>query len=228
MSQEDSIRILIADDEAGFLKALATYLAKPWREIVTAKNGAEAISVLESCEVDVVVTDLVMPRVDGLGVLGTVVESGSRTLVILMTGYGSLETAVRAMGQGAFDYKTKPFLLEEMGLAVARAEAHLRLVRERDRLLLERDSLLRRIQELRDMAVSRETQGVPPSRAESPRLEVLEKAPNARTAFSWYKRWQPESSLEEEISVLTQLRDQGLLTQEQWMRLQRKITSASG
>jgi DNA-binding response OmpR family regulator len=228
MSREDCIRILIADDEAGFLKALTTYLAKPWREILTARNGAEAISVLESSEVDLVVTDLVMPRVDGLGVLGRVVESGSRTLVILMTGYGSIETAVRAVSQGAFDYKTKPFLLEEMGLAVARAEAHLRLVRERDRLLAERDSLAREIHELKTLAISQVATGTLPPRTESLRLDVLERAPSAREAFSWYRMWQPDTSLEEEITLLTELRNQGLLTHEQWIRLRRRMTSACG
>lgn len=227
MSSQDLIRILIADDEAGFLKALATYLSKPWREILTARNGAEALSVLESCKVDVVITDLVMPRVDGLGVVQKVVESGARTLVILMTGYGSIETAVRAMSQGAFDYKTKPFLLEEMGLAVARAEAHLTLLREKEALTMERDSLLRELRELRNLVISQDTKKSLNAKR-SPKLNVLEKTPNLQTAFSWYKKWQPESSMEEELELLRELREQGLLTQEQWMKLQRRIGSASG
>jgi len=227
MSSQEPIRILIADDEVGFLKALATYLGKPWREILTTRNGAEAVSVLESSKVDVVITDLVMPRLDGLGVLQKVVESGARTLVILMTGYGSIETAVRAMSQGAFDYKTKPFLLEEMGLAVARAEAHLTLLREKEALIRERDSLLNELEQLRNLVVSRDApQVAQPKR--SPKLNVLEKTPNLQTAFSWYKRWRPENSMEEELELLRELREQGLLTQEQWMKLQRRIESTSG
>lgn len=227
MSSQDPIRILIADDEAGFLKALATYLSKPWREILTARNGAEALSVLESFKVEVVITDLVMPRVDGLGVLQKVVESGARTLVILMTGYGSIETAVRAMSQGAFDYKTKPFLLEEMGLAVARAEAHLTLLREKEALILERDSLLNELEQLRSLMMN-QAPSQEGSAERSLRLNVLEKTPDLQAAFSWYRRWQPESSMEEEIELLRALKEQGLLTQEQWIRLQRRIGSASG
>jgi DNA-binding NtrC family response regulator len=227
MSSQEPIRILIADDEVGFLKALATYLSKPWREILTARNGAEAVSVLESSKVDVVITDLVMPRVDGLGVLQKVVQSGSRSLVILMTGYGSIETAVRAMSQGAFDYKTKPFLLEEMGLAVARAEAHLRLLREKEALRMERDSLLKELEQLRNLVMSRDAPEVAQPKR-SPNLNVLEKTPNLQTAFSWYKRWRPENSMEEELELLRELREQGLLTQEQWMKLQRRIESTSG
>lgn len=227
MSSQEPIRILIADDEAGFLKALATYLSKPWREILTARNGAEAVSVLESSKVDVVITDLVMPRVDGLGVLQKVVESGAQTLVILMTGYGSIETAVRAMSQGAFDYKTKPFLLEEMGLAVARAEAHLTLLREKEALILERDSLLNELEQLRSLMMNRDAPKVAhPKR--SPKLNVLETTPSLQTAFSWYRRWQPENTMEEELELLRELREQGLLTQEQWLKLQRRIESASG
>jgi DNA-binding NtrC family response regulator len=227
MSSQEPIRILIADDEVGFLKALATYLSKPWREILTARNGAEAVSVLESSKVDVVITDLVMPRVDGLGVLQKVVQSGSRSLVILMTGYGSIETAVRAMSQGAFDYKTKPFLLEEMGLAVARAEAHLRLLMEKEALRMERDSLLKELEQLRNLVMSRDAPEVAQPKR-SPNLNVLEKTPNLQTAFSWYKRWRPENSMEEELELLRELREQGLLTQEQWMKLQRRIESTSG
>ncbi len=228
MSGQPPIRLLIADDEAGFLKALATYLAKPWREILTARNGAEAVSILDSSKLDVVVTDLVMPRVDGLGVLQKVVESGFQTLVILMTGYGSIETAVRAMSQGAFDYKTKPFLLEEMGLAVARAEAHLSLLRERDELLLERNSLMGELEQLRRLLVGQDGPKPIYSEERSPKLSVMEKTPNAKAAFSWYRKWQPESSMEEELELIKELRDQGLLTQEQWMKLQRRIESAGG
>lgn len=227
MSSQEPIRILIADDEVGFLKALAAYLSKPWREILTARNGAEAVAVLDSSKVDVVITDLVMPRVDGLGVLQKVVESGSQTLVILMTGYGSIETAVRAMSQGAFDYKTKPFLLEEMGLAVARAEAHLSLLREKEALILERDSLLNELEQLRSLLTSRDAAKLAHPKRSS-KLNVLEKTPNFQTAFSWYRKWQPESSMEEELELLRELREQGLLTQEQWLKLQRKIESASG
>ncbi|MEJ5377175.1 MAG: response regulator [bacterium] len=227
MSPQNPIRILIADDEAGFLKALATYLSKSWREILTARNGAEAITVLESCKVDVVVTDLVMPRVDGLGVLQKARECSPRTLVILMTGYGSIETAVRAMSQGAFDYKAKPFLLEEMGLAVARAEEHLRLLRERDELILERDSLLKELHELRSM-MSQEKIKISSPAPRAPLPDVLEQAPSAQAAFSWYRKWQPENSMQEELELLKRLMEQGLLTQEQWMKLQHKIGTASG
>lgn len=226
-SGEEAVRVLIADDERAFLKALATYLAAPHREILTARDGNEALELLESFSVDVVVTDLVMPGVDGLEVLRRARARCDLILVILMTGYGSLDTAVRAMREGAFDYKAKPFLLEEMGLSVAKAETYLRLLRERDLLLRQRDALLKEIEELR---VGENTEAAPlelpaPRR---PVLGVLGRSTSPDEASSWYRRWQPEGSLEEELEVLRKLRDQGLLTQEQWRRLESRLVTVSG
>ncbi|MGQ9859470.1 MAG: response regulator [Thermodesulfobacteriota bacterium] len=227
MIQENKVRLLLADDERAFLKALATYLAAPHRDILTAKDGDQALEIVKGSPVDIVVTDLVMPGADGLEVLRAARAGGKLTLVILMTGYGSLDTAVRAMREGAFDYKAKPFLLEEMGLSVRRAESHLRLLRERDRLRLERDGLLQEVRQLR-----REIGGKIPqslgSAAESRSPMVMEPWKRPEEASSWYRRFQPEDSLEEELAVLRNLWEQGFLTQKQWSRLQKRILSMSG
>jgi len=89
--------------------------------VVGASRGAEAISQLRSGEFDVVLTDLRLPDVDGMEVLRATRETQRGVPVILFTAFGSIETAIQAIRQGAYDYVTKPFPLEEISLLVSRA-----------------------------------------------------------------------------------------------------------
>lgn len=149
MNRGEQIQILIADDETSFLRALATYLSRDDRVILQAHNGNEALRMLEETpSLDIVVTDLVMPGADGLAVLRKALALNPNKLVILMTGFGSMDTAALAIKEGAFDYRGKPFLLEEIGLSIQRAVAHIQLRRERDQLVQERKKLKNRIMKL--------------------------------------------------------------------------------
>lgn len=222
MKAGGTVKILIADDERSFLKALATYLSAPHREIVTATSGTEALEILEIENPDIVITDLVMPGCDGLSVLRKAVANGRKTLVILMTGYGSLDTAVRAMREGAFDYKAKPFLLEEMGLCLARAEEHLGLLREKELLKKQKEELEARVEflenELSGKALNSKAPG-PPQEA----LPVVFSEPRPERAALRYRRWESRSEGEEDLEVLRGLWEKGFLTLEQWKRLERKL-----
>ncbi|MBI5496627.1 MAG: sigma-54-dependent Fis family transcriptional regulator [Deltaproteobacteria bacterium] len=107
-------RILIADDEANIRKVLAKTLEREGYDVVAVKDGQEALEVIEHRDVEddpigVVVTDLRMPRLDGLGLLSKLRESAPDIPVILITAHGTVDTAVTALKQGAFDYVTKPF-----------------------------------------------------------------------------------------------------------------------
>jgi len=88
---------------------------------VGAGRGADAITRLRSAEFDVVLTDLKMPDVNGMEVLRVARESRPDVPVILVTAFGTIETAIQAIRQGAYDYVTKPFALEEISLLVGRA-----------------------------------------------------------------------------------------------------------
>ncbi len=115
----DRPRILIVDDESGTREALARYL-KTRFEVRTASDGADAIELLRNHHFDLVLTDLRMPRADGMSVLEAVRGKTPAPRCILLTAYGSIEDAVKAVKKGAFDFVPKPVKLEKLD-AVIRA-----------------------------------------------------------------------------------------------------------
>ena len=130
-------RVLVVDDDAEMSTMLARHLESEDMAVVAATGGREALKALTSQEFDVVVTDLVMDDVDGLEVLATAGRCRPAPRVILMTAFGTLETAIEAMRQGAYDYLAKPFKLAEVTVAVGRALDDHRLRRENARLRAE-------------------------------------------------------------------------------------------
>ncbi len=116
-----SERILVADDEANLRKVLAGLLRKQGYQITTAADGEEALAHLESEEFAAVLSDLRMPRLDGMGLLREVVERWPELPVILVTAHGTVDTAVEALKVGAFDFISKPFDQAELAKVVAKA-----------------------------------------------------------------------------------------------------------
>jgi two-component system, NtrC family, response regulator AtoC len=123
-------RILVADDHDSLRRGLARGLADAGHEVDEAPNGTVAIERLHSTLFDVVFTDLRMGGTDGMDVLRTARSLHPSTAVILMTAFGSIQTAVEAMKIGAFDYVQKPFEIEEMELKIDKALEHKRLKHE--------------------------------------------------------------------------------------------------
>ena len=130
-------RVLVVDDDAEMSAMLARHLESEDMAVVAATGGREALKALTSQEFDVVVTDLVMDDVGGLEVLAAAVRCRPAPRVILMTAFGTLETAIEAIRQGAYDYLAKPFKLAEVTVAVGRALDDHRLRRENARLIAE-------------------------------------------------------------------------------------------
>src|SRR5215204_3387204 len=123
-------RILIADDHDALRRGLARGLAEAGHEVEEASNGNAAIERLHDSYFDVVLSDLKMGGSDGMDVLRTAKALHPTTAVILMTAFGSINTAVEAMKIGAFDYVQKPFEIEEMELKIEKAIEHRRLKHE--------------------------------------------------------------------------------------------------
>ena len=117
------MRILIVDDEKIKRVTLADDLAGQGHEVVTAADGEEALTRLASERFDVVVTDLKMPKIDGLELLKQIKQGPAADMeVIMMTAYGSIPVAVEAVKLGAFDFLTKPFRNEDLFPLLARIE----------------------------------------------------------------------------------------------------------
>ncbi len=120
-------RILIVDDDPLVPRTLRLMLKKHGHDVETAASAPEALRHLAAHPADVVITDVNMPGADGFEVLRRVKAAWPATQVILVTGYGTIESAVRGMREGAFDYVTKPVLDEEIRLVVERALESVRL-----------------------------------------------------------------------------------------------------
>src|SRR6267142_2938551 len=106
--QAKSGKILVVDDEPAEREGLARLVGQWGYEVETASSGEEALNLIETQHPAVVLTDLVLPEMDGLTLLQKLRETGRPPIVLLVTGHGSVESAVEAMRHGAFDYLTKP------------------------------------------------------------------------------------------------------------------------
>ena len=120
MDSAPSVRILVVDDEESLRFFITKGLRKAGYEVEAMADGRSAIERLSKMSYDVVLTDIVMPDVSGLDVLGAVHEMDKDSVVILMTGHGTVENAIDALRKGAFDYLTKPFELKELLVTIDR------------------------------------------------------------------------------------------------------------
>ncbi|NMB75652.1 MAG: sigma-54-dependent Fis family transcriptional regulator [Myxococcales bacterium] len=133
--------ILIIDDNETVREGMAAVAAKLGHKTFVAAGGAEGIKLLSRRRMDFVITDLKMEGVDGLGVLQAALEKDEDTVVMLVTGFGTVETAVEAMKRGAFDFITKPFGPEVLRAKIQQALEVAQTRRERRRLQGENEML---------------------------------------------------------------------------------------
>lgn len=123
-------KVLIADDEPIMLRFVTEVLQRQGKEVTFVENGALAIEKIKAEPFDLIITDIRMPFKSGLDVLLNAKELQPQCLVILATAHGSVEAAVEAVKQGAFNYLVKPFSLEAIESALEKAEEHVRLLKE--------------------------------------------------------------------------------------------------
>jgi two-component system response regulator AtoC len=123
-------RVLIVDDEANARRVLEILLKKLGCDVLSAEHAQAALSVLRETAVDLLITDLNMPGINGLELMATLHDEGHTFPVIVVTAYGTVETAVAAMKQGAFDFIIRPLDVEQVELVVRRALELNRIQRE--------------------------------------------------------------------------------------------------
>jgi DNA-binding NtrC family response regulator len=121
---------MVVDDDAETLALLREVVAKEGYEVESAEDAETALRRLGEWQPELVITDIHMPGMDGLALLAALREKEPDIPVVLLTAYGSLKTAVDAIKAGAFDYLSKPFVVDDIRLVVRRALEHKKLVRE--------------------------------------------------------------------------------------------------
>lgn len=127
--------VLIVDDEEGMRRSLSILFRKERYEVCQAENGGAAVRRLESAHFDLVITDLRMDGISGTDILAHIRNKGLQVPVIIMTGYGTIESAVTAMKMGAYDYISKPFEYEEILHRAENAIRQAETAREMGRML---------------------------------------------------------------------------------------------
>ncbi|MEP7270886.1 MAG: sigma-54 dependent transcriptional regulator [Acidobacteriota bacterium] len=122
--------ILLVDDDASLRRVLAHHLTEAGYQVLTAEDGKEGLKVFTEEQVDMVITDIQMQELSGLELMRRISVISPDVVVLVITAYGSIETAVEAMKLGAYDYITKPFNREEFLLTVSKGLQYTALVRE--------------------------------------------------------------------------------------------------
>jgi YesN/AraC family two-component response regulator len=181
-----------------------------------ASHGGEALALLEKKSYSLIITDLVMPEADGLTVLRAARQRDPATLVVIMTGYASLDSAIGAIREGAYDYLCKPFKLQEIEIAVNNATQLINLHRENQKLLQRLDDLTAKLKEM---------QQLPQFLGGDTRLET-----RPRTLWSPgpvpLRDYSPEDHKQQFLTDLERLRSlykESMLTKEEYQRLKERL-----
>lgn len=150
-------RILIVDDEMDTLDACAQTLGREGYEVETSDSALKALEMIKSHQYDVAITDLKMPKMDGIELLKAIKKADPDVAVVMITGYATIETAVESMKEGAYDYIPKPFTPDELRIVVRKAIEKQDLLRENREL---RERLYRRIEDQVMIGEDKGMQGV--------------------------------------------------------------------
>jgi len=140
MPQPIQLNILLADDDIVRVSIIA-FLTVRGHQVVEAKDGMQALQYLTKDTFDVVITDIKMPGADGFTILSECRKNAHNTEVIMITGFGDIQLAVRAMREGACDFFTKPVKMEDLSTAFERIESIFTLRQERDQARSQLDQL---------------------------------------------------------------------------------------
>jgi len=116
----DDFEVLIVDDDKGILKSADEYLSLQGYRVTTCERGLEALDLVKERDFAIVFTDLKMPEFSGLELLAAIKEHSPQTEVIIMTGYGTIESAIEALRLGSYDYLQKPIKLERLKILIDR------------------------------------------------------------------------------------------------------------
>jgi len=138
---EKKISILIVDDEESVRDSLNSWFAEDGYRVECAEDAKKALSILESHSFDIILTDLKMPGMDGLEMLRRIKALNKESIVIVMTAFATVDTAVKALKDGAYDYVTKPFDPDDLSHLIRNASKQISLANENETLKKRVDSL---------------------------------------------------------------------------------------
>jgi DNA-binding response OmpR family regulator len=223
------IRIWIAEDDEELREILGAQLAGDHREIHTFENGEAVLHALRAFSPpDLLLTDLMMPGVDGIELLREVKHTHSECAVIIMTGYASVDTAIQAIRGGAYDYIRKPFKLEELEIVIHQACEKLFLLRENRSLLIR---LREAMEELEDWRRNREAEGVlSPESCKHltplerfPEWDILLRQASSGSPDDGGTKQTPQQRAMEQLERLIQFKKEGFLSESEFVSFKKSL-----
>jgi CheY-like chemotaxis protein len=205
------IKILIVDDDKVIADILNDLLADKQRSVDVCYDGLAAIESIQKGFYDLILVDLIMPKVGGLDILKYAKKANPNVIVIIITGYASLETAITAIREGAYDYIRKPCKLEEIKIVVENAIDKIKLNRENRELLNKLQDAYRELMVLKKeddedkfLIDDKKTENINFFSSSPPSLHYL------------YNTDSPSSNYVDKLQALTSLKDNGMLTENEF------------
>jgi DNA-binding NtrC family response regulator len=215
------MNILIVDDDKRLLSSLTSLLREEKHRVVPCDNGLEGIRRCREETFDLIITDLMMPGASGLDLLRETRKVSPSTLVVLVTGFASLESAIEAIREGAYDYVAKPFKLEEIKILIQNAAERIRLSRENQRLLAELKEAYAQLQGVKDiMGIGKDPATETAPAEGTPRTFI---AGSMLPLYYQDNRNAQSSSLVADLERLSALKDKGFLTEEEFNQCKSRI-----
>ena len=219
------LKILVVDDDRKLLSVLKTILTEEdENEVTLCSDGQKAINIFRENTFDLIITDLIMPGANGLEVLKETRKIDPDILVILITGFGSLETAVQAIREGAYDYITKPFKLDELKIIVNNAREKIRLIRENRNLIQELKEAYDRLHVMKNVMGQNYE---PDQKEENSVLQIRDDEPfiaGSMLPFYYTENERDYSPpILSNLERISALRERGLLTEEEYSLCKSKL-----
>ncbi len=208
-------RLLIVDDDPEMLSVLENLFLEQGYRVKTSTDGLEAMRMIGEESFDIIVTDIFMPGASGLQVLKQAKQLQPEALVILITGFASLETAIEAIRDGAYDYITKPFKLEELKIAVRNAAEKVTLIKENRKLI---QQLKKASEELALIKKIVSSGPEPPGKTEEKTL-IAGDLP----ALAIKREKKPDQSFIGYLERVSSLRAKGLITEEEFELCKKRL-----
>jgi CheY-like chemotaxis protein len=198
------IKILIADDDKVIADILKELISNQDRSVEVCHDGLEASEKIQNDGFDLIVVDLIMPGMGGLEVLKYAKKINPDIIVIIITGYASLETAITAIKEGAYDYIRKPCKLAEMKIVVDRATEKIRLDRENK-------ELLRKLQDADQKLIVQKT-----GKNEYAKMTSIPFFSSDIVELNYLANSPPVSNLIDKLHALSTLKENGSLTEREF------------
>ncbi|MBW1668352.1 MAG: response regulator [Deltaproteobacteria bacterium] len=214
---ESKTKILVIDDEKSVADILKDLISGRERSVDVCYDGLAAIDRIQRGNYDLIIVDLVIPGVGGLDVLKYAKEINPNTVVIIITGYASLETAIIAVREGAYDYIRKPCKLEEIKIAVENAIDKINLSKENRKLIGKLEDAYGELMTLKkEKGQGGKIASVNFFSSNMPTLDYL------------YSGSYPSGNLVDKLKALSSLRKKGMLTESEFIRFKAYLLEKAG